>query len=108
VLIKPCAAAVIAVLPTEGKPSLIFSDPPSAKNAATHAASWLHQAAVYFFPNSCNFKSSIQNAHKSLLFYFFIAGLKRMGDAQPPAEYGKQIQKRKLIPIHAPNGAPGA
>jgi hypothetical protein len=56
---KPCAAAVIAVLPTEGAPSLIFSDPPSAKNAATLAAFWLHQAAVYLAPNSCNFAVSI-------------------------------------------------
>ncbi len=35
---KPCAAAMIAVLPKAGAASLIFSDPPSANNAATLAA----------------------------------------------------------------------
>ena len=36
---NPCAAAVIAVLPTDGGASLIFSEPFSAKNAATLAGS---------------------------------------------------------------------
>jgi hypothetical protein len=35
-------------------PALIFSEPPSAKNAATLAAFRLHQAAVYFVANSRN------------------------------------------------------
>jgi hypothetical protein len=42
---NPCAAAVIAVRPTDEVPSLILSDPPSAKNEATLAAFWLHRAA---------------------------------------------------------------
>jgi len=54
-----CAAAVIAALPTAGAPALIFSDPASAKNAATLDAHWLHQAALYLVPNSCNFAASI-------------------------------------------------
>jgi hypothetical protein len=56
---KPWAAAVIAGLPTEGAPSLIVSDPFSAKNAPTLAAFWLHHAAVYFAPNSFNVAVSI-------------------------------------------------
>jgi hypothetical protein len=38
---------------------LIFSEPPSAKNAATLGAFWLHQAAVYLVPNSFNWAASI-------------------------------------------------
>src|SRR5882762_9713139 len=56
---KPWAAAMIAVRPTEGAPSLIFSEPPSAKDAATLAAFWLHQAAVYLAPNSFNWTASM-------------------------------------------------
>jgi hypothetical protein len=48
---KLWAAAVIAVLPTEGRPSLIVRDPPAAKNTATLAAFWLHHAVVYLVPN---------------------------------------------------------
>src|ERR1700730_13726035 len=58
-LMNPGAAAVIAVRPTEGLPSLIFSEPPSAKNAATLGAFWLHQAAVYRVANSCRLAGSI-------------------------------------------------
>jgi hypothetical protein len=43
---NPWAAAVIAVLPTEGAVSLILNDPLSEKNAATLAAFWLDHAAV--------------------------------------------------------------
>ena len=43
---NPCAAAVIAVRPIDGGPSLIVREPFSAKNEATLAAFWLHQAAV--------------------------------------------------------------
>ena len=56
---KPWAAAVMAILPAEGAPSLIVSDPLSAKNAATVAAFWLHHAAVYFVPNPFNLATSI-------------------------------------------------
>ncbi len=56
---KPCAVAVIAVRPKEGAPSLIFSEPPSAKKAATLAAFWLHQADVYFVANALNRAASI-------------------------------------------------
>src|SRR5260370_208518 len=52
---NPCAAAVIAVRPTGGVPSLILSDPPSAKNEATLAAFWLHQAAVHRIANPFSF-----------------------------------------------------
>jgi hypothetical protein len=38
---------------------LIFSEPSSAKNAATLAAFWLHQAAVYLEPNSFNWAAPI-------------------------------------------------
>src|ERR1700693_4144309 len=58
-VMNPCAAAVIAVRPTEGLPSLIFSEPPSAKNAATLGAFWLHQAAVYRVANSCSWAGSM-------------------------------------------------
>src|SRR5713226_4632038 len=60
-VMKPCAAAVIAVRPVEGRPLLIFREPPSAKNAATLAAFWLHQAAVYLVPNSFSWAVSIGN-----------------------------------------------
>lgn len=43
---KPCAAAVMASLPTAGGPPLMVSEPLGAKNDATLAAFWLHQAAV--------------------------------------------------------------
>ena len=56
---NPCAAAVIAVVPTDGVPLLIVSDPSSAKKAATLAAFWLHHAAVYFAPNASSFAMSI-------------------------------------------------
>ena len=39
-----------------------MSDPPSAKNAATLRAFWLHHAAVYFVPNSCNCATSIRDS----------------------------------------------
>jgi hypothetical protein len=38
---------------------LILREPPSAKNAATLAAFWLHQAAVYLVPNSFSWAASI-------------------------------------------------
>src|SRR4029077_4524508 len=44
-VMKPCAASVIAALPIDGLPSLIFKNPSSAKNEATLDASWLHHAA---------------------------------------------------------------
>src|SRR5215210_441396 len=51
-VMKPCADAAMAARPTEGAASLILSEPCSAKNAATLAASWLHHAAVYLAANS--------------------------------------------------------
>jgi hypothetical protein len=56
---KLCASAVIAARPTDGSPSLIFSVPPSAKNSATLAGFWLHQAAVYLVAKSLNCVVSI-------------------------------------------------
>jgi hypothetical protein len=47
---KLWADAAVAERPTEGAPLLIWSEPASEKNAATLAAFWLHQAAVYRAP----------------------------------------------------------
>jgi hypothetical protein len=52
----------MAALPAAGAPPLMVNDPPSAKNAATLAASWLHHAAVYLAPNSCSVPSFIGNS----------------------------------------------
>jgi len=48
----------MAARPTAGPSSSIFSDPRSAKNNATLAARWLHQAWVYLVPNSFSFAPS--------------------------------------------------
>jgi hypothetical protein len=45
-VMNPFATAVIASRPMAGLPSLIVRDPSAAKNDATLAGSWLHQAAV--------------------------------------------------------------
>ena len=44
---NPCAASVIALRPIAGTPPLMVREPLGEKKAATLAASWLHQAAVY-------------------------------------------------------------
>jgi len=46
-VMNPCATAVMARRPTAGALSLTRREPLGAKKAATLAASWLHQAAVY-------------------------------------------------------------
>lgn len=61
-VMNPRAAAVIAARPTEASSRLIFSDPVSAKNDATLAGSWLHQAAVYRVANSF-IRSRLLGAH---------------------------------------------
>jgi len=45
-LLRVCDFALEFGQPTEGLAALIFSDPSVAKNDATFAALWLHQAAV--------------------------------------------------------------
>jgi hypothetical protein len=59
-VINPCAALVIAARPTAGIASFILRDPFSAKNEATLAASWLHQAAVYRAPKSFSLVESMK------------------------------------------------
>src|SRR5438132_9982093 len=44
---NPCATSAMASRPTAGSFSFTLSEPFGAKNAATLAASWLPQAAVY-------------------------------------------------------------
>src|SRR5512140_186357 len=56
---NPRASALIACRPTEGGAALMVSEPSSAKNDATFAGSWLHQAAVYRVANACALARSL-------------------------------------------------
>jgi hypothetical protein len=100
-VINPCAALVIAARPTAGVASFILRDPFSAKNEATLAAFWLHQAAVYRAPKSFSLVESMK-------LFSDCAGRRRVSSLAPRTTLPTRPSLRPSRTVAPPGGVVAA